>query len=72
MENDGFLEFKWKGDQFLIFRFVRHLHLLVLQISPPLYLFFVLLLFWDGRREQTGESEAERGMTETELCALIV
>lgn len=20
MENDGFLEFKWKGDQFLIFR----------------------------------------------------
>lgn len=30
MENDGFLEFKWKGDQFLIFFFMRHLHWLIL------------------------------------------
>lgn len=70
MENDGFLEFKWKGDQFLIFRFVRHLHRLLLRISPPLCLFFFLLLFWDGRRGQTGESGAERGKTEA-VCAAV-
>lgn len=55
MENDGFLEFKWKGDQFLIFFFFHAAFALThSQILP-------LLCLSNGQRGQTGESEVEKG-----------
>lgn len=49
MENDGFLEFKWKGDQFLIFLHAAFA-LTRSQTLPPLCLS-------NGQRGPTGESE---------------
>lgn len=53
MENDGFLEFKWKGDQFLIFLFHAAFASSHSQILP-------LLCLSNGQRGRTGEPEAER------------
>lgn len=65
MENDGFLEFKWKGDQFLIFGSCG------ICIGPfsdfaaalGFFFFFFPLPSPDGRWGQTGESGVEVGET---------